>query len=170
MRAVDHDHDLKMAEALGSHDPAVAAAAGRITSLNEATGSCVASRGSEGAQWGRQTVAPLVRRAQDPSASNSTLRLPRPGSTVCLGLAPVLHAVLDLRLGDLPQGDASRLPLSALDARRGAPVDLARALGRQHHHSRYRFEILLSAFSSDGNAISSLPPWGDTPLRNAFPS
>jgi hypothetical protein len=50
-----------------------------------------------------------------------------------LALALVPHAIPDLRLGDFLQGDAGGLLLPALDARRGAPVDLVRTLRRQHH-------------------------------------
>src|SRR2546430_7401627 len=47
-------------------------------------------------------------------------------------LALFLHAVLDLGGGDLLQGGARRFLVLGVDARRGAPVELAGPLGRQH--------------------------------------
>src|SRR5688572_22365703 len=48
-------------------------------------------------------------------------------------LVRVLHAVLDLGGGDLLQRRAGGLLVLALDAWRGAAIELPRALGGQHH-------------------------------------
>src|SRR6185503_20742701 len=48
------------------------------------------------------------------------------------GVALFLVAVLDLGRGDLLERAAGRLLVPALDACRGAAIELARALGREH--------------------------------------